>query len=233
MLTWAEFEASYAEARQQAIDNKTCFCVCGCNRPVEDLGFLGQPVSCDECRATKGHRLTPPAAEGYALLEAGQDRADAIAYVLSVGEASSPATRRIYERIQAGKPITEVQVTRALTAKAQDHTAAIKTLAKVQRLPVPEPVYISPEIKAGDYAVLAEGKLVHIAIERPVEGSLSGFTVVRHFVGEGVEVVGFQYPQPSRQVGDYRQTYRGFLPVLVAALVSNPEEARTRYEEAV
>lgn len=230
MLTWPEHKAAYDTRRAQAIEKMTCFCACGCNLPVERLGFLGQPTICETCAHTEGHVATPDAAESYVLDEADIERGTAEAYIRNVGPSSGPSIRALYERLMAGKPLTEVMVTRALTAKAADAKTAVSTLAKAERITVETPPYIGPEVESGDYAVEVGKTLIQVTVERPDEGWLQGFVVVHIKAADEDAVVGVQYPQPWREVAGYRQTYRGALAGVVAALVSNPTLARERFE---
>jgi hypothetical protein len=71
------------------------------------------------------------------------------------------------------------------------------------------------------------GDAVRIDIDRPTEGELSGWTVVKLELGEGVVHYGVQRPKRLWR----NPAYRGWFPQLVAKVIENPDKARTRYKQ--
>lgn len=246
MITYAEHEAQYEAARALAVANLACFCRCGHDADVEGLSIVGGPVICRDCRATKGHALTPRAVETYDwdAWEAANptpEYLEAEEYVRNVGPTAGPRLRRLADLLSGGKRMTEDHVASVLESK----TAAIRgdeglakrvarTATRMARrgdIDVNR-VVIGPDVPEGDYAVLDEtGAAVHVAIERPTEGTANGFVIVTFGVGLAEPQQGIQGPQPSRDAERYPNPYSGPYPHLVQAVASNPRAAAALFTQ--
>lgn len=176
-------------------------------------------------------------AEAEADEQAQPEYIEAVEYVRAQGHRSLSFISTLNRQLDAGKPLTPWQVERVQRSMGADRKDAVRAERAAERAGTRAAktvdlarIRIDPEVTDGDYAVVVDGRGYHLRVERPKEGLMRGFTVVHHFVGEGVTKTGAQYPQPPAGLLQH-QTYRGPLPALVAALVEDPEGARQRYEE--
>lgn len=248
---WAEYEARYEAARQQAIDEKHCFCRCGCRLPVEELSTFGGPARCPACREgdRRHHFLTPRAVETFdwAAYEPAPEpvatrprrnplsrerRQEAEAYVRKAGRHGFKQLSRMHARlVEAGKALTDAQAEVALRSKAADERAeasAVRQSAVAERKAA-KAIDINriaiESVPDGKYGVRDDnGWYVKVVISRP-GGGMKGFVMTTLTFGDGVVSAGAQYPGPG-------QFYRGLGAHLVARVVEAPEAAKALYEQA-
>jgi hypothetical protein len=169
---------------------------------------------------------------------APQDREKATEYARHYGEEGSQFMVAMYRRVAAGKVLTDAQVDAVMASKRADERSARATFKRTMaeskrkgkeydlaRIRIPD------DLPEGDYVVTGDaGDPVILRVKRQKDGGFRGFTFIEGVFGEGVVRYGAQYPQPSRDVDKHPQTYRGYMPHLVAALVANPSKARADYE---
>lgn len=166
-------------------------------------------------------------------------RIEAEAYIRSYGRDGLRSIATLFDRLEEGKPLTDVNVETALRAKAYEKRvgqAAIKRAIARERAARREAdldrIFIGPEVTDGWYAVMGDRNYVAVKVERPVQGALRGFVVATVEVAPGAEVTGLQFPQPHAVSNPaHRQFYRGGAAHLVAALVADPEKAREAYKQ--
>ena len=166
-------------------------------------------------------------------------RNEAEAYVREVGREGLRVVSDLYDKVVAGERLTDVQVENVLRSKAADirsAKAADKRLVRAERGWMRKVdlnrIFIDEEVADGSYALETKQGIVVLTVERPKQGPVRGFVVIKSSVGGVVEKWGVQYPQPHRvENPDHRQFYRGHYAHLVAELVGNPEAARERFKQ--
>jgi hypothetical protein len=250
---WAAYEAGYEAAYKQAVDEKVCFCRCGCTLPVESLNAWGGPARCEACKKGDQHKhsLMPRPVETFDWAKyepapkpkatrprnppvSWAKRHEAEAYVRKAGHNGFKAIRRMRERlVEAHMSLTPTQTEAALRSKAADERAevtAVKRSEQAERRASRKTdinrVVIGDSVAEGDYAVRDDdGWFVRINVKRPRTGPMHGFVMLTLTFGDGIEKPGQQYPGPG-------QTYRGEGAHLVARLVADPEAAKALYQLA-
>lgn len=251
---WSAYEAGYNAAYQQAVNDKTCFCRCGCQLPVEALGYFDTPARCEACR--KGnrdmHAVIPRPVESFDWAKyelapkpratrprrGGVSRArrnEAETYVRKAGKTGFKSLRRMHERlVEAGRSLSPTQVDAALRSKAADGRAEVMAEKRSERaewrsarsLDINR-VVIGDDVPSGTYAVRDDdGWFVRIVIKRPTRAMTSGFVMVTLLYGDGIAKPGCQYPGPG-------ESYRGEGAHLVARLVADPAAAKALYQLAL
>jgi len=253
---YADYEAGYNAARQEAMDDMVCFCRCGCRNHVTSLGAFGYgPNRCDECKkaGSKGvHTLMPIPVESFdwakyeepVELEATPHpkpvistdlREEAESYVRKAGHHGFKSLARMRDRITgSGRPLSDTQARVALRRKAADQKEDASLYASVARSERRAAktmdilrVFIPETVTPGWYAVETDHHVcVRIRVKRPKGGVLRGFVVIHTLFGDDIDRPGLQYPGPN-------QFYRGEGAHLIARLVANPEAARTLYREVL
>lgn len=161
---------------------------------------------------------------------------EAVDYVERYGNRGLRLIAKMWDRLKAGKQLTDVQIEQVLMSRDAEVRSSRRAAERISKQEVKamqsidlNRVFIGPEVEDGSYAVETPEGIVIIRIREETQPGFHGFRVVEHVVGEETERYGVQYPQPSRVVNGYRQWYRGAYAHLVAQLVSDPLGAKALY----
>lgn len=213
---WAEYEAGYNAARQEAIDEMICFCRCGCRNPVTQLYLGSIPNRCDACQAGAGrdHAVMPQPAESFDWARYEEPR------VVSTPGARKPHSQRLRK---VGTHVRAKATERMRALRAVEKSAEVDHRGR-KRIPLTS-VVIPETVKAGSYAVEDDyGDLVEIVVRRPRSAAWRGFVFVEIRFADDVVQTGMQPPQPYKAT--WAQPYQGPSVHLVHRLVADPDKAR-------
>jgi hypothetical protein len=159
--TWEAHVAEWQVAEQQAIEQGTCFCLCGCQQPAGTVALFSTPTPgiCGDCvkarstkRGAQQHQRMYRAADSWVDPEVDDEperpsgmlarlfRRDgthpglqeATEYARTYGTEGTRLMVAMHEKVQAGKELTAAQVDAVLASKAADTKSARAAFRRVQ-----------------------------------------------------------------------------------------------------